>query len=477
MLRMHAGEPPSSLAAEGIVATRCRNPTNFILVEGKLGLRARVRLAVPLLTSRMRVLYVNHTGQVSGGEKSLLEVLRRAAPAISPIVACPEGPLADAVAQIGVERVAIPGMDCSLKLHPRDTAKALSDAIRSGVSVRAATRRHNVSLVHANTIRAGLIATLAAVRRGPPTVVHVRDRLPSSRISTLTLRALGRADLLIANSRYTAASLEEAGVTCTRWIIGNPVDLSRFDPDKVERSAARAAFELEDSDYVTSVLAQITPWKGQEEAIRAVARVHERHPNVKLLLLGSAKFVSKATRYDNRAYLERLHRLVAELGVRDRVKFAGECKDVPAALRATDALLVPSWEEPFGRSMIEAMAMEVPVLATSIGGPSEVITPYRDGLLLPPRQPEAWSTAIQTLIESPLLHAKLAHNGRMRAVAFGVEAHVAELLHAYRHVSAGRGNRSTSEPDLAPVQETSTAFISVPRTLEATPAVPTAHVA
>ncbi len=56
-------------------------------------------------------------------------------------------------------------------------------------------------------------------------------------------------------------------------------------------------------------------------------------PNVRLLLVGSAKFVSKATRYDNRGYLERLHRLVEELGLHDHVRFVGERDDVPSVLR------------------------------------------------------------------------------------------------------------------------------------------------
>ena len=393
----------------------------------------------------MRVLYVNHTGQVSGGEKSLLEIVRGAAPAISPIVACPDGPLADAVAGIGVERVPIPGIDGSLKLHPRHTAEALSGIARSALAVRSAARRHKVALVHANTIRGGLIATLAARGGGPATVVHLRDRLPTSHLSRLTLRAIARADLVIANSRYTAASLDEAGVKCTRWIISNPVDLRRFDPDKIDRLAARAEFGCGSSDYVTSVVAQITPWKGQEEAIRAIAQVRHEHPNVRLLLIGSAKFVTKATRYDNRAYLERLHGLVDELELRDHVKFVGERDDVPVVLRATDTLLIPSWEEPFGRSMIEAMAMGVPVIATSVGGPGEVITEHHDGLLVPPRLPAAWAEAIRTVIESSSLQSRLADNGRLRAQTFTVESHVEELSNAYRMVLDQR-----EAPELAP---------------------------
>ena len=397
----------------------------------------------------MKVLYVNHTGQVSGGEKSLLELVRGISPAVSPLVACPDGPLVDALAAIGVARVSIPGTDGSLKLHPRHTPAAVCGIARGALAVRAATRRHQVDVVHANSIRAGLFATLAAEKGGAPTVVHLRDRLPNSRVSTLTLRAIARADLLIANSRYTARSLDEAGVTRTRRVIGNPVDLDRFDPDTVDRFAARNALGLKHDDFVTAVLAQITPWKGQEEAIRSIARVRDRHPNVKLLLVGAAKFLSKATRYDNAAYLKRLHGLVAELQLSDHVQFLGERDDVPGVLRATDTVLVPSWEEPFGRSVIEAMAMRVPVIATNLGGPAEVISDRKNGLLLPPRTPENWARAICNLIESPALYARIARNGRLRARAFSVEAHAEELRSVYLHVS-GRRTLPTAAPDAVP---------------------------
>jgi L-malate glycosyltransferase len=419
------------------------------------------------------VLYVNHTGQVSGAEKSLLEILRGASPSISPIVACPDGRLANAVSDLGIERIPIPAVDCSLALHPRHTTLALSAIVRGALAVRAAATRRGVSVIHANTIRAGLLATLAARKHGPATVVHLRDRLPASRVSALTLKAVGRADLLITNSRYTAESLDEARIMSTRWVIGNPVDLRRFDPQRIDRSAARQSLGLGPSEYATAVLAQITPWKGQEEAIRAIAQVRRDHPNVRLLLIGSAKFLSNATRYDNRAYLEGLHRLVDELGLHDHVKFIGERDDVPVVLRATDTLLIPSWEEPFGRSMIEAMAMGVPVVATSVGGPAEVITEHHDGMLVPPRLPEAWAATIRSLINSPELRSRLADNGRLRAQDFAVESHVEELASAYRFVSGKReGHTTVADVRTVPVPEVVPADVPLVAVAPEVPAVP-----
>ena len=394
----------------------------------------------------MKVLYVNHTGQVSGGEKSLLELVRGASPLVSPIVACPDGPLVDALRELGVPRVSIRGMDAGLKVHPWHTTRAISDIARSANAIRAAACHRDVGVVHANSIRAGLLATLIADRHRRPTIVHLRDRLPPSQLSNLTLRMISRADFLIANSRYTAASLHQAGVACTHRVMGNPVDLDRFDPARIDRSAARAALGITEGDYVAVVLAQITPWKGQEEAIRAIARVRGRHRNVRLLLAGSAKFVAKTTRYDNRSYLAGLHRLVDELQLRDHVKFLGECNDVPSLLRATDTLLIPSWEEPFGRSMIEAMAMRVPVIATTVGGPVEVITDRQDGLLVPPRNPEAWARAIENLIDTPTLHARLARNGPLLARAYAIDAHAEELRNIYTDLVNMRDSRREPPP-------------------------------
>src|SRR5207302_5178465 len=109
-------------------------------------------------------------------------------------------------------------------------------------------------------------------------------------------------------------------------------------------------------------------------AIRVAGELSGTGQPVRLLVVGSPKFTSGATRLDNRAYLDELHRLVAELGLDDTVLFLGEREDVPEILAATDLVLVPSWEEPFGRAIVETMAMGVPVIATSIGGPAEIIS-------------------------------------------------------------------------------------------------------
>jgi glycosyltransferase involved in cell wall biosynthesis len=125
----------------------------------------------------------------------------------------------------------------------------------------------------------------------------------------------------------------------------------------------------------------------------------------------------------------------------------GERDDVPAVLRAVDLLLVPSWEEPFGRSVVEAMAMRVPVVATSVGGPAEIVRAGVDGLLLEPRRPKRWAEAIEPFLDEPDRLAPMGASGRARALErFSLSAHVEAVVAAYRDVGTGDSSGGHGHP-------------------------------
>jgi glycosyltransferase involved in cell wall biosynthesis len=146
--------------------------------------------------------------------------------------------------------------------------------------------------------------------------------------------------------------------------------------------------------------------------------------------------------------VRRLQALIAELDVGDRVRLLGERSDVPEVLRALDMLLVPSWEEPFGRSVVEALALGVPVAATSVGGPREVLRDGIDGLLLPPRRPWEWVAALAPLLGDSNRLTEVGRQGLARATAFDSRAHAERVLSIYQEVlaaSAG-GQRDFGRP-------------------------------
>lgn len=384
----------------------------------------------------MRVLYVNQTGDVSGAERSLLALIGGLQGEVEPTLACPDGTLSRLAAEAGIAREPILGTQASFRLHPVHTSRGLAEIGRSALQVRRLAQREAPALVHANTTRAALLALLAR-RRRPPVLAHIRDWAPEGRFSRAVLGVVARrADLVVANSAYIARQFDGLPLRRPVRVIHNPVDLGKFDPAGVDREAMRRELGLGPRTVALAVVAQLTPWKGQDDAIRALAALRsDQGDDVVLLLAGSAKFSGAGTQFDNRAYAQELRELASQLGVADRVRFLGERGDVPQVLAATDVLLLPSWQEAFGRIAIEAMAMGVPVAATEAGGPAEIVRPGVEGLLLAPRSPELWARELVPLVESASLRERMGAAGRERARDFSVPVHAEQMLGAYRDLT------------------------------------------
>ncbi len=386
----------------------------------------------------MRVLYVNHTAEVSGAERSLLSLLAALPGTVDRAAAVPTGRLAAAIEQLGIPVTPITGTAGSLRLHPLHTPRAVSEMSLAALQVHRVARRLHADLVHANSIRAGIVLGLG--RCSPAaTVVHVRDCLPPGPLTTATMRLIAAtATTVVANSRYTARSVQAAAPGAHLEVVHNPVDLERWNPARIDRSEARARLGVAGRrELLLGVVAQLSPWKGQDTAIEALRLLREDWVDAHLRLIGSAKFVARATRFDNESYVTGLRARIAHAGLEDRVSWLGEREDVPELVRALDILLLPSVEEPFGRALIEAMALGVPVVSTNVGGPPEILEDGREGYLLSPHDPAAWARAIRRIAESPDRGLEMGLAGRRRVEgAFTAAHHAAAMLDVYERALA-----------------------------------------
>lgn len=391
----------------------------------------------------MRILFVNQTAAVSGAERSLLALIDALEGSVDRVLACPRGELAEAAAGLGVRVEPLAGTAVSFRPHPVHTTRGLLDIARSAYQLRSLERRLRPAVVHANTTRAALLALAPGPR--PPILAHIRDWIPDGRLPRLVHEVVGRrADLVVANSAYVARQFEGIPLRRPVRVVHNPVDLGPFDPGRADGPGCRRRLGIDAAVPVLTMVAQITPWKAQDDAIRALAALGERGAGAQLLIVGSAKFAGAAVQFDNPAFERSLHELAAQLGVGERVHFLGERDDVPELLAASDLLLLPSWREAFGRIAVEAMAMAVPVVATSEGGPAEIVTDGVDGVLAPPRDPQRWAEAIAPLLADPAERTRLGAAARRRAADFSPAAHAAALLDSYRELSPLSGGAARS---------------------------------
>jgi glycosyltransferase involved in cell wall biosynthesis len=388
----------------------------------------------------VRVLYASHTSVISGAELTLLDLLRAVPPDTEPLVACPGGELRRALDDLGVPCVRMVGTSGSLRLHPAHSCRAAAEMACSAAQLRVAASRFDADVVHANSIRASMIASAARGLAGPPILAHLHDVLPSGPMGSAIARLLAISSrIILANSTYTADDFRrKAAGRGNVAVIDNPVDLARFDPDRIDGGTARAQLGLPATGPLIGIVAQVTPWKGQSDAVRALAIARREHPTLKLVVAGAAKFVDAGARYDNQAYARSLRTLARELAVDDAVIFCGAVDDVPALMAALDLVLVPSWEEPFGRVVIEAMAMRTSVIATNVGGPAGIITDGIDGLLLAPRTPVRWGERVAQLLGRPEQMAALGDAARTTVASrYDLPSFTRSVINCYDAALAG----------------------------------------
>ncbi len=356
----------------------------------------------------LRVLHVNNGSDIYGASRSLLRLCttvdRRR---FEPVVVLPEaGPLKDLLEAEGVEVVLHPGLSVITRPVFRSWRLVMFflNYPRSVLFLRRLIRKKGIRLVHTNT---GVIISpaLAARLAGVPHLWHVREWFQEfQRIwfaFTWYMRTF--SDRIIANSNAVAGQFSSRNKVV---VIHNGFSVEEFQvPKERLRAEWRNRYKL-DSSFVVGCVGRIKlVRKGQEILVQATALLKRRGRPVKAFLVG-APFPG------NEAHLEQLQQIVRELGVEDRVVFAGELADVRPAYAAMDAFALTSVQpEPLGNVLMEAMAMRLPVVATNVGGPLDIVEPGVSGLLVRPGDPTALANAIEKLMDDPGLSERLGAGG------------------------------------------------------------------
>ena len=195
-------------------------------------------------------------------------------------------------------------------------------------------------------------------------------------------------------------------------------------------TGARVRRELGwDDKRIVGLVARLEPWKGHETFLRAAALVAQTHPEARFVLVGGALMGREGD------YPQRLETLAAELGLEDRVHFAGHQPDPWTWMDALDVFVHASHGEPFGTVIAEALALGKAVIAGADAGPLEVVEDERSGLLVEPRRPELLAAAIRRLLDDDDLRARLERGALERAPTFSDERMAVRFDELIRDVS------------------------------------------
>ena len=399
----------------------------------------------------MKILFYNHTGNVSGAERVLLMILKGVDRQVfDPVVLCPtEGRLTEIAREAGAGIIPIDQLRARFTWRVDRLLRYLASFVGVIRTARSVVLSEAPDIIHANSIRAGLVMSAATVGLKVPVVWHAHDILPRHPLSAAVRLVAGatKRNQILAVSHAAAARFRGHLMNRSNRrpvkVIHNAVDLERFQPNSASRREIRRALGLTETQQVVGIVGHLTPNKGQLELIEAFAAMSPEASDAVLLIVGETLF----NRGGN--YAESLLRAANLLGIADRVRFLGARDDVPALMQSFDLLVVNSRTEACPLTVLEGLASGTPVLATSVGGTPEIIRHGENGWLLSARDQQTLIQAMLLLLGDANLRERLSRNGCREAInRFSVERYIRHIQSLYsqtsRRSSAGTTARARS---------------------------------
>lgn len=314
-----------------------------------------------------------------------------------------------------------------LRYHKLPTPSKL---LLDGVYGLAKLLRHEkVDVVEIHGLRANIIGRLAATFAGVPIILtstlstddwrkwyHVwLDRLTSWTVNGW-----------IPNSNACKQSLIEREKFCDKKIhvIYDGIDISYWTrtPKKTSFESLRSQWDYSEKDIIFATIANLRPDKGIHFLIEAISSILKKHENARFVVAGDDCMGGQ------------LQNKARELGVDHAIKFLGFRKDIKEIYESVDAVILPSLREGLPICLIEAMSMELPVIATAVSGTPELVDDGITGILVPPKDPEAISKAVNKICSDLEIYKQKGVAGRKRVCdLFTIERMIEQLLEYYQY--------------------------------------------
>jgi glycosyltransferase involved in cell wall biosynthesis len=388
----------------------------------------------------LRVLYLTFGDAPGGAEVMLAQLLESMDKRIveSHVVVGCNGAVADLLRPYAARLIVEPRLG-HIVLHERDPRDMLSNFAafwRVVASLARRIRHSRYDLLHAAATPAFKYGGIAARIAGVPSLATLNEVLDdrlispwSRRLLSMNLNAVYRQ--ILVPSEAVRWSAIRAGVEANRLtVFENAIDMDRFSPNQSIRQAVRSELDVESRSFLVGTAGRLIPLKGQEVALRAFASLVAKRPDLRMVVIGGSR------NDDERAWETHLRSVASELGVADRVRFAGWRSDVNRVFQALDCLVhTPVLPDASPVVLIEAMAVGLPCIASDIGGIAEIITDGETGLLVPPKDSTMLRDALESIIAEANLRMELGQRARQAVISrFDRQVRARELESVYREL-------------------------------------------
>ena len=311
------------------------------------------------------------------------------------------------------------------------------------IKLRALLKKVKPDILHTYLLHSNVIGRIVGRLTGVPVIIGSERTIGQAgywgRLFTKLTNPL--TDAVEVNSQTGATVIEESlGVPREKIeLVKSGVNLDQYSKDK-KRTEIRNELGLNNNQHLVLYVGRLRSVKGVEFGLRAFALAKDKCPNSHMVLAGEGE------------QLDYLKALVNDLGINNYVTFLGVRNDLPDLLAAADIVLMPSLNEGFPRTAIEAMAAGKPLVATSVGGTPEAIIDGVTGILVPAKNICAMAQALISLIDDTSLKQQLGAAGAEHARKnFSLNNYVNRLDELYCQLSEIDTPYPSSDPSQGPL--------------------------
>jgi len=290
--------------------------------------------------------------------------------------------------------------------------------------------REKIDLLHLHGYSSANFGRIAARRKGIPNIVHehaILKILPHQYIADFLLRKMtdssigvsGAVKEFLTTGRHVPSGLIK--------VVHNGVNLGQFQKcDEKTLTTLRQEFFLNKNNIIIGALTRLREEKGNEYLLQAMPVVVKKYPAARLLIAGDGPLK------------EDLETLIKELGLEKHVSLIGFRKDILELLSLFDMVAIPSLNEGFGLAMVEAMAMQKPIVATRVGGMVEIAGGKECAVFVQPASPRQLAEGLIEVISAPDKAKKMTATGLQESKRFSIEKNVEKLEELYLQMLGNR---------------------------------------
>lgn len=350
--------------------------------------------------------------------------------------------------QLSVEIACSPGSEVKqlqqqgYVVHPVQIDRQISPVLnlKSIYQLTKLMQQQRYDLVHVHTPIAAVLGRIAAKLAGVKRIVYTAHGFPfhdqSSPsqyffFSTIEKIIASITDLILTQNYEDIATAQKLNLCPPEKIcyLGNGVDIDRFKQERLDpicQRQLRESLSIPTNALVVGTIGRLTRKKGSGYLIEAAAKLLPQFPNLHILVVGGQLSTDPEPFYTE--LVERIH----TLGIENHVTLAGERNDTPELLGLLDIFTLPTYtHEGLPRSILEAMAMGLPVVTTDIRGCREAVVHGETGLVVPPQNSEDLAAALEKLLSDSALRQALGRASCKRVEAQYDERFVFKRLKRY----------------------------------------------